>query len=74
METASKANSTLIVDKSDLMELGYTESYSATLIRKAKRLMVDKGYGLYESRKLGQVPRYAVEEILGVDLGGSNHA
>lgn len=65
---------TMMVDKSDLVKLGFTESYSASLIRKAKRLMVQKGYGLYESRKLGKVPDYAVEEILGIKLSGVNDA
>lgn len=64
----------LMVDKNDLRELGFTDNYSATLIRKAKRLMVSKGYGLYESRKLGRVPRYAIEEILGVELKDDVHA
>ena len=65
----------LMVDKNDLVKLGFTESYSASLIRKGKCLMVQKGYGLYSSRKLGKVPAYAIEEILGVSLDGVvNHA
>lgn len=64
----------LMVDKNDLVKLGFSASYSATLIRMAKHLMVKKGYGLYESRKLGKVPAYAVEEILGVSLDGVRDA
>ncbi|EGO2693651.1 DUF3173 domain-containing protein, partial [Enterococcus faecalis] len=33
--------------------------------RKAKYLMVNKGYSYYASKRLGRVPVSAVEEILG---------
>jgi len=57
-----------VITKSELIELGFGPSQSADIIRKAKRLMVFKGYGYYENRKLGRVPIEAVEEILGLQL------
>lgn len=64
----------VMVDKRDVMALGFTESYSASIIRKAKALMVQKGFGFYSSRKVGRVPASAVSEILGVDLTGAHDA
>lgn len=61
-------NSPVMVDKRDLMALGFTESKSGAIIREGKALMVSKGYGFYRSRKLGRVPASAVSEILGVDV------
>lgn len=57
-----------MVTKNDLMLLGFGTSQSADIIRKAKALMVGKGYGFYSSRKLGRVPAQAIEEILGIEM------
>jgi hypothetical protein len=54
--------------KSDLVALGYGPSFSIDIIRQAKCLMVEKGYGYYQTKKLGRVPIEAVEEILGIHL------
>ncbi|MCB5937156.1 DUF3173 domain-containing protein [Mediterraneibacter sp. 210702-DFI.3.120] len=35
---------------------------SADIIRKAKKLMIEKGHTYYQSRKLDRVPKEAVEE------------
>lgn len=45
-----------MVDKTDLIALGFTPSKSADIIRAAKRRMVSKGFGFYGSRKVGRVP------------------
>ena len=37
------------------------------IIRKAKRYMVNQGYGYYDNRRLGRVPVKTVEKILGID-------
>ncbi|MGX7089138.1 DUF3173 family protein [Gemella morbillorum] len=37
------------------------------MIRKAKRYMVNQGYGYYDNRRLGRVPVKTVEKILGID-------
>lgn len=58
----------MTITKDDLINLGFGASQSCDIIRKAKRLMVNKGYGYYENRRLGRVPVEAVEEILGIKI------
>lgn len=58
----------ITVTKKDLIELGYGTSFSADIIREAKKLMVAKGHTYYRSKKLDRVPREAVEELLGITL------
>ena len=56
----------ITVTKKDLIELGYGTSFSADIIRQAKKLMISKGHTYYQSRKLDRVPREAVEGLLGI--------
>jgi hypothetical protein len=58
----------IAVTKQDLIALGYGVSFAADIMRRAKMLMVDKGYPYYMSRKLNRVPSEAAEEILGITL------
>lgn len=51
------------------MGLGFSKWQSEDLVRRSKRLMVQKGYAYYENRRLGIVPVEAVEEVLGLNLG-----
>ncbi|EFX95975.1 hypothetical protein HMPREF9425_1109 [Streptococcus vestibularis ATCC 49124] len=39
-----------------------------TIIRQAKKIMVQKGYAFYNNHRLDYVPIHAVEEIIGVSL------
>ena len=55
----------ITVTKKDLIALGYGTSFSADIIRKAKKLMIEKGY----RRNL---PKEAVEELLGITLSDTN--
>jgi hypothetical protein len=64
----------ITVTKKDLIELGYGNSFSADIIKKAKELMITKGHSYYESRKLDRVPREAVEEILGIKFSNENRS
>lgn len=64
----------VMVDKTDLIALGFSASKSADIIRSAKRVMVSKGFGFYGSRKVGRVPASAVAEIIGVDPVGAHDA
>lgn len=59
----------IMITKTELLQLGFGASQSSDIIRKAKRLMVNKGFGYYDNRRLGRVPVEAVEEILGTELG-----
>lgn len=58
----------MTITKKDLTELGFGNSQSSDIIRKAKRLMVNRGFAYYENRRLGRVPLEAVEEILGFKI------
>ena len=62
----------ITVTKKDLIALGYGTSFSADSIRKAKKLMIEKGHTYYQSRKLDRVPKEAVEELLGITLSDTN--
>ncbi len=62
------------VTKQDLIKLGYGNSFSADIIKKAKELMISKGHTYYQSRKLDRVPREAVEELLGIKFSDENRS
>ena len=57
-----------VVNKNDLVALGFKVGTATSIIRQAKYLMINKGFTFYENKRLGSVPRSAVEEILGVKL------
>ncbi|NAA53769.1 DUF3173 domain-containing protein [Enterococcus faecalis] len=59
----------LIVSKEELMNLGYGKYQAEDIIRKAKAIMVSKGYSYYLNKRLGRVPVSAVESVLGIELG-----
>lgn len=58
----------LTICKEDLIEIGYKKYQAISLIREAKAIMVQKGCPYYNNKRLGRVPREAVESILGVSL------
>ncbi|KAA9612735.1 DUF3173 domain-containing protein [Listeria monocytogenes] len=64
----------ITVTKQDLIKLGYGNSFSADIIKKAKELMISKGHTYYQSRKLDRVPREAVEELLGITFSDENRS
>jgi len=61
------------LNKDDLVKLGYQPYTAVNIVRQAKALMVQKGYHFYNNKRLGRVPKEAVEEIIGCQLimGGS---
>ncbi|WP_368651425.1 DUF3173 domain-containing protein [Lactococcus raffinolactis] len=61
-----------VVNKNDLVALGFKVGTATSIIRQAKYLMINKGFTFYENKRLGAVPRSAVEEILGIKLGSQN--
>lgn len=60
---------TTVINKDVLIELGYPKSTAQNIIRQAKALMVQKGYPFYTNKRLGRVPKEAVEEIIGAKIG-----
>ena len=54
------------VTKKDLMELeNYGEYEAKRIIQEAKLIMVGRDFEFYANPKLGRVPAYVVEEIIG---------
>lgn len=49
-------------------ELDFPEATAKAIIRQAKIKMVKSGYAIYNNKRLGSVPIFAVEEILGFKL------
>ena len=49
-------------------ELQFPEATAKAIIRQAKIKMVKSGYAIYNNKRLGTVPIFAVEETLGFKL------
>lgn len=58
----------MVITKDDLVALGFTRSTAQGIIREAKALMIQKGFTFYNNKRLGNVPKEAVEEITGLKL------
>jgi hypothetical protein len=58
----------LVISKEELIGLGYGKYQAEDIIRRAKAVMVSKGYSYYQNRRLGRVPISSVEEVLGIEL------
>lgn len=56
------------IDKKKLIDLGFKENQAVTIIRMAKHNLAKNGYAYYNNKRLGLVPRFAVEEILGISF------
>lgn len=55
-----------VISKEELMEAGYPKATAQGIIREAKALMIQKGYAFYNNKRLGRVPKEAVEQITGI--------
>lgn len=53
------------IDKKKLIDLGFKENQAVTIIRLAKHNLANNGYAYYNNKRLGVVPSFAIEEILG---------
>ncbi|EMW5406266.1 DUF3173 domain-containing protein [Enterococcus faecalis] len=54
--------------RKDLENLGFKSHQAVMIIRQAKIKMVNQGYPYYNNKRVGVVPRQAVEEIIGIPL------
>lgn len=61
-----------VLNKENLIKIGYSPSTAKRIIRQAKEIMVKKGYTSYSNKKLGIVPKSVVEDILGVSFDDKN--
>ena len=54
--------------KKDLIALGFCEYQARRIIQQAKQELVKRGHTFYAGNKVGRVPAWMVEEIVGFDL------
>lgn len=57
-----------MISKKELEKMGFKTNQAVTIIREAKIKMVKNGYPYYNNKRVGVVPRYVVEEIIGIPL------
>lgn len=57
-----------LINKDDLMKLGFPKYTAIRIIRQSKEIMVKQGYPFYNNKRLGRVPKETVETILGCEL------
>jgi len=54
--------------KKDLMEMGFGEYQARRVIQKSKQELVKQGFEFYAGVKVGCVPVWMVEKIIGFEL------
>lgn len=59
---------TKLITKKELVQLGFSEYASASLIFKAKENLVKEGFDYYKNPRIGRVPTETIEKILGTKL------
>ena len=52
----------------DIMALGLSKGTAYSVLRQAKRIMMERGFDFYDNKRLGAVPTDVVAEILGLEL------
>lgn len=57
-------NKNTMIDFNGLCELGFPPNQSRTIIRQSKALLVSRGYGFYNGKRVGLVPLFIVSEII----------
>lgn len=63
-----------IITKDEIIEqTGMTKSVASRIIREGKQIMVKKGYPFYDNKRLNFCPVTVVNEMLGLDLKGSEY-
>ncbi|MEG0552940.1 DUF3173 domain-containing protein [Carnobacterium divergens] len=56
-----------LIDKDDLINLGYKPHTASSIIKQAKIFMVyNRNVPFYNNRRLGLVPRDVVESLIGI--------
>ena len=57
-----------MVNFKDLKALGLPDSQARRVIREAKNVLVSRGLGFYNGKRVGLVPVSVVSEILGISF------
>ena len=61
----------ITINKDDLILLGFTEATSKQIIRKGKKLLVERGFVVYKNKRIGTIPATIVSELLGIEIQDS---
>lgn len=56
------------VTKDDLVALGFSERTSRSIIRKGKHLLVERGFYVYDNKRIGTIPATIAEELLDLKI------
>lgn len=52
------------VTKDDLIELGFSPGTARKIIHTGKVLLVNRGFAIYNNKRIGTIPATIVEELL----------
>ena len=44
------------INKNDLVALGFSEGTSKRIIRQGKELLIARGFGVYQNKRIGTIP------------------
>lgn len=56
------------INKDDLIALGFSKGTSIRIIKEGKQIMVNRGFTIYQNKRIGNIPTTLVEEMLGIRL------
>ena len=56
------------INKNDLVALGFSEGTSKRIIRQGKKLLVTRGFNVYQNKRIGTIPATIANERLGFDI------
>lgn len=52
----------------DLMNQGYSKGTAQRIIREGKKLLISRGFYIYQNKRIGQIPKTVAEELIGFSL------
>ncbi len=61
------------INKNDLVALGFSEGTSKRIIRQGKELLIARGFGVYQNKRIGTIPATIATELLGFDVSLGTH-
>lgn len=56
------------INKNDLVAFGFSEGTSKRIIRQGKKLLVTRGFNVYQNKRIGTIPATTANELLGFDI------
>ncbi|WP_334330540.1 DUF3173 family protein [Companilactobacillus sp. HBUAS59699] len=62
--------SNIMVTADDIETMGFKRGQAVMIVRQVKQIMVNRGFELYNNKRLGVVPKSAVLDLIGVSNDG----